>query len=70
MDHAPGGNSSVWRPILRDLDGIDEGLQVGAALYEETDFCLRVKRAGHRIYFNGRARVTHLAVATGECRVG
>jgi GT2 family glycosyltransferase len=70
VDHAPGGNFSVWRPILRDLDGIDEGLQVGAALYEEAEFCLRVKRAGHRIYFNGLARVTHLAVANGGCRVG
>jgi GT2 family glycosyltransferase len=70
VDHAPGGNFSVWRPILRDLDGIDEGLQVGAALYEETDFCLRVKRAGHRIYFNGCARVTHLAVGDGGCRIG
>lgn len=69
VDHAPGGNFSVWRPILRDLDGIDEGLQVGAALYEETDLCLRIKRAGHRIYFNGRARVTHLAVGQGGCRV-
>jgi GT2 family glycosyltransferase len=70
VDHARGCNFSVWRPILRDLDGIDEGLQVGAALYEETDFCLRVKRAGHRIYFNGCARVTHLAVGDGGCRVG
>jgi GT2 family glycosyltransferase len=68
-DHAGGGNFSVWRSVVEGLGGIDESFQVGAALYEETDFCLRVKLAGYRIYFNGKARLTHLGAATGGCRV-
>jgi GT2 family glycosyltransferase len=69
VDHAPGGNFSTWRHLIARLGGIDEGLQVGAALYEETDYCLRVKKAGYRVYFNGRARLTHLAAPDGGCRV-
>ncbi|OLE56105.1 MAG: hypothetical protein AUG74_20065, partial [Bacteroidetes bacterium 13_1_20CM_4_60_6] len=50
VDHAAGGNFSVWRSLIEGLGGIDEMLQVGAALYEETDFCLRAKRAGYRVH--------------------
>jgi len=69
VDHAPGGNFSVWRSVLATQGGIDEGLQQGAALYEETDFCLRALRAGHRIRFNGKARLFHLRVSGGGCRI-
>jgi len=69
VDHAPGCNFSAWYDVLDRTGGFDETLQVGAALYEETDFCLRAQRAGFRIYFNGRARLTHLAVGGGGCRV-
>jgi GT2 family glycosyltransferase len=69
VDHAPGCNFSTWYDVLDRTGGFDETLQVGAALYEETDFCLRAQRAGYRIYFNGRARLTHLAVGGGGCRV-
>ena len=69
VDHAAGGNFSVWRSLIEKLGGIDEMLQVGAALYEETEFCLRVRGAGYRIHFNGRARLTHLAAARGGCRI-
>ena len=64
-DHAPGGNFSCWRRAIMAAGGVDEALNVGAALYEETELCLRVKRAGFRVYFNGRARLTHLAAADG-----
>jgi len=69
VDHAPGGNFSTWRKVLRRVNGFDERFQVGAALYEETDYCLRAQRAGFRIYFNGCARLTHLAAGGGGCRV-
>lgn len=69
VDHAPGGNFSTWRHLIARLGGIDERFQVGAALYEETDYCLRVRGAGLRIYFNGRARLTHLGFRSGGCRV-
>lgn len=70
VDHAKGCNFSVWKRALVEVGGVDERLNVGAALYEEADLCLRIKRAGYRIYFNGKARLTHLAAADGGCRVG
>jgi len=69
VDHAPGGNFSTWRDLTARCGGVDEAFQVGAALYEETDFCLRVKHLGYRIYFNGQARLTHLGAPNGGCRV-
>jgi GT2 family glycosyltransferase len=69
VDHAPGGNFSTWRCVLQSCGGVDELLSVGAALYEETDFCLRAKSAGYRVVFAGTARITHLALPGGGCRI-
>lgn len=69
VDHAGGGNFSAWRTAIEAAGGFDEALGRGAALFEETDFCLRVQAAGFRVYFNGRARLTHLAAPGGGCRV-
>lgn len=66
---APGGNFSCLRKVLTESGGFDESLGVGAALYEETDFCLRVKKLNYKVWFNPDARLTHLAFATGGCRV-
>ena len=67
--HAGGGNFSVKKSIYLEVGGIDEQLTKGAALYEETDFCLRVQKAGYKIWFNYHAHVFHLAAKTGGCRV-
>lgn len=69
VDHVGGGNFSAWRRVLEEVGGVDEALCLGAALYEETELCLRVTRAGYRIHFNGHARLTHLAAPGGGCRV-
>jgi len=68
-DLAPGGNFAIRREILNIVGGIDENMNVGAALYEESDFCLRAKRAGHRIVFDPTVRLLHLAAPYGGCRV-
>ncbi len=68
-DHAAGCNFSAWRAVLAKAGGFDEALGSGAALYEELDLCLRAGRAGYRVYFNGAARLTHLAAPAGGCRV-
>ena len=67
--HAQGANFSVWRQVLAAAGGFDERLNVGAALYEELELCLRVRKAGFRVYFKGAARLTHLAAGDGGCRV-
>ena len=69
VDHGGGGNFSVKKEVLKTVNGIDEFLTKGAALYEETDLCLRIKSAGYKIFFNSEAHVVHLAASTGGCRV-
>ncbi|HXM63303.1 MAG TPA: glycosyltransferase [Terriglobales bacterium] len=69
VKHVPGGNFSAWRSVLRAAGGFDEALATGAALYEETELCLRVRKCGFDIYFNGSARLQHLAAGNGGCRV-
>lgn len=69
VQHAGGGNFSVKKSVYFKVGGVDEQLTKGAALYEETDFCLRVRRAGYKIWFNYYAHVYHLAADTGGCRV-
>ena len=69
VDHAGGGNFSIKKSVLFKVGGFDENLSKGAALYEETDFCLRVKKAGHTIFYNHKAHMFHLAAETGGCRV-
>jgi GT2 family glycosyltransferase len=66
---AKGCNFSTTRTILESVGGFDEALNVGAALHEETEFCLRVRAAGMRVRFNGKARLLHLAAPSGGCRV-
>ncbi len=68
VQHVAGCNFSVWRSVLKAAGGFDEALAMGAALYEETELCLRVQKLGLDISFNGNARLQHLAVAHGGCR--
>ncbi|BCY27271.1 glycosyltransferase family 2 protein [Flavobacterium okayamense] len=68
-DHGKGCNFSTKKEVLLKVNGIDENLTKGAALYEETDFCLRVKKEGYKIMFHSKASVYHLAAETGGCRV-
>jgi phosphatidyl-myo-inositol dimannoside synthase len=69
VSHVPGGNFSAWRSVLQSAGGFDEALSAGAALYEETELCLRVTKVGFDILFRGSARLQHLAAGNGGCRV-
>jgi GT2 family glycosyltransferase len=69
VQHVAGCNFSVWRSVLQAAGGFDEALAIGAALYEETELCLRVQKLGLDISFNGSARLQHLAAGNGGCRV-
>jgi phosphatidylinositol alpha-1,6-mannosyltransferase len=69
VSHVPGGNFSAWRSVLQSAGGFDEALSAGAALYEETELCLRVTKGGFDILFRGSARLQHLAAGDGGCRV-
>jgi len=69
VQHVAGCNFSIWRPVLQAAGGFDEALATGAALYEETELCLRVQKLGFGIAFSGSARLQHLAAGMGGCRV-
>lgn len=68
--HAPGGNFSIRKKALREVGGLDENLTVGAALYEETEFGLRLYSSGFRCWFEPDAHLIHLASPMGGCRTG
>ncbi len=68
VEHFPGGNFSVKKILLEKIGGFDENLNVGAALHEETDASLRLKKEGVKIVFNSKAHVLHLAAPMGGCR--
>lgn len=68
--HGKGCNLSIRRNVLEALGGFDETLAVGAALYEETELALRLRKAGHDCWFAPQAHLTHLAAPMGGCRVG
>lgn len=67
VDHLPGGNMSFRREVFDLVGGFDRSYG-GSAIGEETDFCLRARRAGLRLVFEPRASVEHLHLPTGGCR--
>lgn len=66
-DHLPGGNMSFRREVFAKVGGFDVAYG-GSAIGEETDFCLRARRAGCRFVFEPRAVLEHLHLPTGGCR--
>ncbi len=67
VDHLPGGNMSFRREVFGRVGGFDLAYG-GSAIGEETDFCLRARRAGYRLVFEPRASLDHLHLPTGGCR--
>lgn len=66
--HAPGGNFCVKKSLFQKVGGADENFNVGSALGEETDLCMRIRSLGYKVYYNYNAHILHLAAATGGCR--
>ena len=67
VDHAQGCNMSFRKAALERIGGFDTRFG-GSAFLEETDVCLRIKRAGHRIVFDPAAELVHLKEQAGGCR--
>ena len=61
------GNLSVKRDRALAIGGFDENF-VGAAYRFETDFAMRIAQAGGKIWFEPRASIRHLQLATGGLR--
>lgn len=61
------GNLSVRRERALAIGGFDENY-IGAAYRFESDFALRLTGAGGKIWFEPRASIRHLKLATGGLR--
>jgi GT2 family glycosyltransferase len=66
---AAGANMSFRRDVVERLGGFDERYTANAFRWE-TDFSLRVIRAGHRIRYDPEARVLHHYGTPGGCDNG
>ena len=65
--HGPGGNHSFRRAVWSAAGGYDENYD-GPGLREESDFFLRVHKAGHRIVYDPAAWLIHVpGVKPGGC---
>jgi GT2 family glycosyltransferase len=60
VDHLTGCNMSFRRAALEQVGGFDPGYTL-TNLREETDLCVRVKRAGWRIVFQPAMAVVHFS---------
>jgi GT2 family glycosyltransferase len=67
LTNVMAGNLSVDRERALDIGGFDENF-IGAAYRFETEFAIRLAAAGGTIWFEPRASIHHLKLATGGLR--
>lgn len=67
VDHGQGCNISFRKTAIEAAGGFDIRFG-GSAFLEETDACLRVKKAGYRLRFDPAAELVHLKDPSGGCR--
>jgi N-acetylglucosaminyl-diphospho-decaprenol L-rhamnosyltransferase len=65
VDWVPGTFTIVRKAMLDAIGWFDERFYI---YYEETDLCMRAKKAGWKIYFIPDAEVTHIGGASSKTR--
>jgi GT2 family glycosyltransferase len=68
VDHVMGCNMSFRREVLAKLGGFREDYPGISGVREDSDMCLRVRRAGYRIRFTPHAVVTHIGAPQARGR--
>jgi GT2 family glycosyltransferase len=58
VDWVSGASMMVRRSVIDEIGGLDEGFFL---YFEETEFCYRVKLAGHQVWYVPQSRVMHIA---------
>jgi N-acetylglucosaminyl-diphospho-decaprenol L-rhamnosyltransferase len=58
VDWGAGASMMIRRMLLDRIGGLDESYFL---FYEETEFCLRAKRAGYSMWYVPQSRVMHIA---------
>lgn len=64
VEGVPGGNFSVRRSIFLEVGGFDTNF-IGTAHFEESEFSIRVRKAGYKIMFEPDAELRHLRAGIG-----
>ncbi len=67
IDHVQGCNMSFKKEAITKTEGFDEHFG-GSAHLEETDLCMRIRKAGYKIAFDPDAELVHLKDPEGGCR--
>ena len=62
VDYCSGALLATPRILYEELGGFDQ--QYAPAYYEDTDYCFKVRAAGHRIYYQPESAVVHLEGAS------
>ncbi|HPB69099.1 MAG TPA: glycosyltransferase [Candidatus Omnitrophota bacterium] len=62
VEHLRGCNMSFRREAVDKISGFDINY-IGSNVLEETDFCVRIRKAGYKILYNPQMRVIHTAGA-------
>lgn len=62
VDYLPGGNMAFWRRSLLEVHGLDTRYTRTGSWREDTDVCLRLRRRGYRLLYDGEARIIHRAI--------
>jgi len=62
VDYCSGAFLLIAREIFKKLDGFDE--DYAPAYYEESDFCIRLKKNGLRVVYEPNAVITHYEFAS------
>jgi glycosyltransferase involved in cell wall biosynthesis len=57
VDYCSAAFLLIWRDLFEKLGRFDDAF--APAYYEETDFCMRLRRAGYRIIYDPRVEVLH-----------
>ncbi len=63
-----GCNMSFRKSVLLEIDGFDHHFFPPMVFRDDTDACLCVRRAGHRIWYRPDAALYHLGEASGGTR--
>jgi glycosyltransferase involved in cell wall biosynthesis len=61
VEFVPGGNMAFWRQPLTAVKGFDGAYTKRGCWREETDFCVRLRSEGHKIFYASAAEVAHRA---------
>ncbi|MDE1889744.1 MAG: glycosyltransferase family 2 protein [Planctomycetota bacterium] len=67
IEHVQGCNMSFRKEAIIKAGEFDERFG-GSAHLEETDLCLRIRKAGYKIVFDPEAELIHLKDTKGGCR--